>query len=92
MEETSSRSWTEALFGDLPADFKDAHLLALACALALGHPEVAHHYFKTARRAGASDTELQNVTALTSQITRTDLSPLAFETVWRAADEASKGA
>lgn len=87
--QSASKHWADALFGNLPSDFKDAHLLALACALAMGHPEVAHHYFKTARQAGATDADLQNVTALTSQITGVNLTPLTFETEWQASEDST---
>ena len=91
MNETHSRHWADTIFGHLPSDSKEVNLLALACALVMGNPEVAHRYYKTARRAGASDAALQNVTTLASQAVDADLSLLAFETVWQASDSTSAG-
>jgi len=84
MEQQPPRSWADSVFGNVPHDSKDANLLALAGALIMGHPELAQHYFKRARQAGADDTDLQGVTGLASQLVGVDLSPLAFETVWQA--------
>ena len=91
-EEPQPKHWADALFGNVPPDSKEANLLALTCALVMGNLDAAHHYYKTARQAGADDADLQNVTALVSQIAGTDpstssgqaLSPLAIETVWPA--------
>lgn len=79
--------WADAFFGNVPPDSKEANLLALACALLMGNLEVAHHYYKRARQAGAQDADLQNVTAIVSRIAGADLTPLAFETVWQALEE-----
>lgn len=83
-EEPQPKHWADALFGNVPPDSKEANLLALACALVMGNLDAAHHYYKTARQAGATDFDLQNVTALVSQIAGIDLSPLAVEAVWQA--------
>ena len=83
-EESQPKRWADALFGNVSPDSKEANLLALACALVMGNLDAAHHYYKTARQAGADDADLQNVAALVSQMTGTDLSPLAVETVWPA--------
>jgi len=83
-EEPQPKHWADALFGNVPPDSKEANLLALACALAMGNLDAAHHYYKTAQQAGATDFDLQNVAALVSQMTGTDLSPLAVEAVWQA--------
>lgn len=77
----------DALFGNLPSDSREVNLLALGCARVMGDPEVAHCYYRTARLAGAEEADLQNLTALVSQVTEADLSPLAIETVWQAPDD-----
>ena len=86
-EQAPAKHWADALFGNLPSDSKYANLLALAGSLLMGNPEAAHHYYKVARQAGAKDADLQNVTVLTAQLSETDLSPLAIETVWHAPRE-----
>jgi alkylhydroperoxidase/carboxymuconolactone decarboxylase family protein YurZ len=87
MEAAQPRHWAEAFFGNPPPDSREARLLALACALMMGHPEIAQHHYKAAREAGALDRDLQNVTAIASQVVGADLTPLAFETVWPAPEE-----
>jgi len=66
---------------------KEVNLLAPAYTLVMGNPGVAHRFYRTARQAGVEDADLQNLTAIVSQITETDLPPLAIETVWQAPDD-----